>query len=170
VAKIDVTANQQLGTRFNIKVRFGVSIGDIGYVWEGPSSRVKRPLPLQYFPAIKFLHQGEVYDYEGKRDLDSFLAFVRVSNPCTCPSCPALPCHARPGQARSRRLLAPVARTYDYPHSPTSGNIVIHSSQGGFKDAKGGAVPPPPTILTALKNQRESPHTPHPFCGRCLEA
>lgn len=32
----------------------------------------------QYFPTLKFLHQGTVYNYEGKRDQASLVAFALV--------------------------------------------------------------------------------------------
>lgn len=35
----------------------------------------------QYFPTLKFLHQGTVYDYDGKRDADSIKAFALVGTP-----------------------------------------------------------------------------------------
>lgn len=49
VAKIDVPANRDLGTRFEIKG----------------------------FPTLKFLSKGKVYTYKGKRTVDDIIEFVR---------------------------------------------------------------------------------------------
>jgi len=48
VAKVDATANRDLAKRFGIKG----------------------------FPTIKFFKQGKMYSYKGKRDVESFTAFV----------------------------------------------------------------------------------------------
>lgn len=48
VAKVDVTANRGLGTRFDIKG----------------------------FPTIKFFRQGKIYDYSGRRTKDAFVDYV----------------------------------------------------------------------------------------------
>lgn len=48
VAKVDVTSNRALGTRFDIKG----------------------------FPTIKFFRQGKIYDYSGRRTKDAFVTFV----------------------------------------------------------------------------------------------
>jgi thioredoxin-like negative regulator of GroEL len=48
VAKVDVTANRGIGTRFDIKG----------------------------FPTIKFFRQGQIYDYNGRRSKDAFIQFV----------------------------------------------------------------------------------------------
>ena len=50
VAKVDVTENRALGSRFGIKG----------------------------FPTIKFLKGGQVYDFKGKRDVTSFMEFVKT--------------------------------------------------------------------------------------------
>lgn len=49
VAKVDVTANRALGSRFDIKG----------------------------FPTVKFLKQGKVYTYKSKRTVDNFVEFAR---------------------------------------------------------------------------------------------
>jgi len=49
VARVDVPANRDLGTRFEIKG----------------------------FPSMKFLSKGKVYDYNGKRKADAIVDFVR---------------------------------------------------------------------------------------------
>ncbi len=48
VAKVDVTANRGLGTRFDIKG----------------------------FPTIKFFKQGKIYEYNGRRTKDAFVEYV----------------------------------------------------------------------------------------------
>mmetsp|Transcript_12450 Transcript_12450/g.18828 ORF Transcript_12450/g.18828 Transcript_12450/m.18828 type:complete len:136 (-) Transcript_12450:91-498(-) len=48
VAKVDVTDNRDLGTRFGIKG----------------------------FPTVKFFHEGSVYDYKGARTVAAFKEFV----------------------------------------------------------------------------------------------
>ena len=48
VAKVDVTENRELGTRFEIKG----------------------------FPTIKFFHGGEIFTFRGKRTVEDFTAFV----------------------------------------------------------------------------------------------
>eukprot|EP00428_Durinskia_dybowskii_P065044 CAMPEP_0170364592 /NCGR_PEP_ID=MMETSP0117_2-20130122/5457_1 /TAXON_ID=400756 /ORGANISM="Durinskia baltica, Strain CSIRO CS-38" /LENGTH=176 /DNA_ID=CAMNT_0010619105 /DNA_START=210 /DNA_END=740 /DNA_ORIENTATION=+ len=49
VAKVDVPANRELGTRFEVKG----------------------------FPSIKFLSQGKVYDYVGRRTAEDLVEFAR---------------------------------------------------------------------------------------------
>lgn len=47
VAKVDVTQNRELGSKFNIKG----------------------------FPTLKYFHDGQVYDYSGPRTVSSFKEF-----------------------------------------------------------------------------------------------
>jgi len=49
VAKVDVTANKNLGTRFDVKG----------------------------FPTLLYIRQGKVYKYKGKRDADSLVSFIQ---------------------------------------------------------------------------------------------
>lgn len=49
VGKIDVTANRELGVRFEIKG----------------------------FPTLKFLHEGEVFNFQGRRSVDDIVNFAR---------------------------------------------------------------------------------------------
>lgn len=49
VGKIDVTANRELGVRFDIKG----------------------------FPTLKFLHKGEVFNFQGRRSAEEIADFAR---------------------------------------------------------------------------------------------
>jgi hypothetical protein len=134
----------------------------------------------QYFPTLKFLHQGTVYDYDGKRDADSIKAFALVGTPFF---------HNRSFGYTFMRLLYPLFRQdlasgIDYvcrfvgsdwapwyTASTRSGSVhVSHLKypirdltvyllvfvcrlQEGYKQAKGSPVPPPPTLVESLKKQ-----------------
>jgi thioredoxin domain-containing protein 5 len=64
IAKVDVTANRALGTRFDIKG----------------------------FPTIKFFSQGKIYDYSGRRTKEAFIDFVNGGYKSTSGSAvPAMP-------------------------------------------------------------------------------